>query len=108
MSTISDKSRKAAARAARAYLAGGGFTKTTRRSPSRPHSIEDVARLHNANKPLTAKYVYLLKAGKPLPVEKRKPATGGRPQALTSAEERALIKFIKAQIMNGARIDPYY
>ncbi|KAM5350157.1 hypothetical protein ACJ41O_006662 [Fusarium nematophilum] len=96
MSIISDKSRKAAARAARAYLAGGGFTKTTRRSPSRPHSIEDVARLHNANKPLTAKYVYLLKAGQPLPVEKRKPATGGRPQALTSAEERALIEFIKS------------
>ncbi|KAJ3454459.1 hypothetical protein MRS44_018353 [Fusarium solani] len=96
MTQVSAKSRQAAARAARAYLAGAGFTKTTRRSPSRPYSIEDVARLHNANKPLTVKYLYLLKAGKPLPSEKKRPAKGGRPGALTAAEERALIEFIRS------------
>lgn len=96
ISQLSAKSRNAAARATRAYLAGAGFTKTTRRNSSRPYSIEDLARLHNANKRLTAKYLYLLKTGKPLPVDRKQPAKGGRPGALVAAEECALIEFIRS------------
>ena len=71
-----------------------------------------MAALHNAKLPLTTKCYYLLKADRKLPVDKDSDSSngskarsggletgsrgskGGRPPALTDAEERALIEYI--------------
>ncbi|KAH7124531.1 hypothetical protein EDB81DRAFT_208557 [Dactylonectria macrodidyma] len=89
MGQFSVQSRGAAARAARAYLAGDYVTRTTRRnpSPSRKMTITEIAALHHAETPLTKKYISLIRAGKPLPSDSK----GGQPRALTASEERALI-----------------
>ena len=66
---------------------------TTRANPSPgKYSISDTAALHHANAGLTKKYIYLLKAGKPLPSDSK----GGTPSALTGPEERALVTFIRS------------
>ena len=93
MARISDKSRQAAARAARAYLSGESVTRTTRGKPvPRNMSIAEVAQLHRATLPLTKKYISQLRSGKKLPSPAKK---RGQPPALTVAEERALITFIR-------------
>lgn len=93
MPRFSAKESAAAARAAHAYLSGLSTPPTTRANPSpAKYSISDTAALHHANTSLTKKYIYLLKAGKPLPSNSK----GGTPSALTGPEERALVTFIRS------------
>ncbi|KAJ3453803.1 hypothetical protein MRS44_018435 [Fusarium solani] len=93
MPRFSAKESAAAARAAHAYLSGASTPPTTRANPSPgKYSINDTAALHHANAALTKKYIYLLKAGKPLPSDSK----GGSPSALTGPEERALVTFIRS------------
>lgn len=102
------QSRLAAARAARAYFDDDLIGRTTRAHPER-RSLADMAVLHHAKLPLTKKYYSLLKKGLKLPIDKDcdgrkgskaqseagpRASRGGRPPALTDAEERALIEYI--------------
>ncbi|KAH6980592.1 hypothetical protein BKA56DRAFT_656765 [Ilyonectria sp. MPI-CAGE-AT-0026] len=93
MPQISDKSRQAAARAARAYLIGEAVTWTTRGSPALPRkrTVIAIAVHRHTNASLVKKYISLLRAGKVLPSGWK----GGQPPALTAAEERALVAFIR-------------
>lgn len=93
MPQILDKSRQAAARAARAYLAGEAVTRTTRQSPAMPRkrTVIEIAAHHHTNASLVKKYISLLQTRKALPSDKK----GGQPPALTVAEERALVTFIR-------------
>jgi hypothetical protein len=96
MTSISEKSRKNAAAGARAWLARSSITRSTRHCPA-PASLSqsDIAAQRHANLPLMKRYIYLLKAGKPLPTIKASISKGGRPMALTKAEERALIEYLR-------------
>lgn len=93
MSQDLEKSRQCAARAARAYLSGDYVTRTTRGNavPARKLSILDVAALHHASGPLTKKYIRVLNDGKALPTSNK----GSNPTALTQAEEKALVTYIR-------------
>ncbi|KAH7112628.1 hypothetical protein B0J13DRAFT_657533 [Dactylonectria estremocensis] len=93
MAIISDKSRQAAARAACAYLAGDAVTRTTRGNPALPRKLTviETASHHHTNASLVKKYISLLRAGKVLPSGNK----GGQPPALTAAEERTLVTFIR-------------
>ncbi|KAH6949713.1 hypothetical protein BKA56DRAFT_606857 [Ilyonectria sp. MPI-CAGE-AT-0026] len=64
MPQISDKSRQAAARAARAYLAGEAVTRTTRQNPALPRkrTVIEMAAHHHTNTSLVKKYISLLRA----------------------------------------------
>ena len=99
MIRILEKSRAIGARAARAYLSGESVTWTTRRNPApRSMSIAEVAAIQRAPVPLTKKYIYKLKAGRPLPSTTKR---GGQPPARMIAEERTLIAFIRI-VVNSA------
>ncbi|KAH8661076.1 hypothetical protein BGZ61DRAFT_153674 [Ilyonectria robusta] len=93
MAKISEKSHSAAARAACAYLAGDAVTRTTRRNPTLPRKLTviETASHYHTNTSLVKKYISLLKAGKALPSGNK----GSQPPALTAAEERALVTFIR-------------
>ncbi|GKU14278.1 unnamed protein product, partial [Fusarium langsethiae] len=96
MTQISEKSKKAAQAGAHAWLARSDQPRSTRHNPT-PASLSqsDIAAQHNANLALMKKYIYLLKAGKPLPSIKSSISGGGRPMALSKAEEEALIQYIQ-------------
>lgn len=99
MAKISEKSRSAAARAARAYLAGDAVTRTTRGNPALPRklTVVEIASHHHTNTSLVKKYISLLRAGKFLPSGNK----GGQPPSLTAAEERALVTFIRTVEKNA-------
>lgn len=94
MPQFSAKSSKAAAVAARAYLAEDHVTRTTRGNPTAPRKLTviEVAALHHATEALTKKYIRLLKAGEALPTRNK----GGGHPALTEAEEKALVTYIRS------------
>ncbi|KAL6405619.1 hypothetical protein AUP68_11380 [Ilyonectria robusta] len=100
-----DKSRQAAARAARAYLAGEVVTRTTRQNPAQPRkrTVVKIAAHHHANISLIKKYISLLRARKVLPSGNK----GSQPPALIAAEERALHKTpkVKEVIRAGAELN---
>jgi hypothetical protein len=72
---------------------GASAPPTTRANPTpSQYSITDTAAFHHASPALTKKYIYLLKAGKPLPSNSK----GGTPAALTGPEEKALVTFLRS------------
>lgn len=83
-----------ARRAAKAYVSGKLMTRTTRQNPKPPrqYTIAEAAAKYHAGVSLTKKYVMLLKKGEPLPTDN----AGGTLPALSEAEERALVTFIRS------------
>ncbi|KAM4061417.1 Tc5 transposase DNA-binding domain-containing protein [Hirsutella rhossiliensis] len=89
MSHFQPIQRERAAKAARDYLEGASQTRTARANPPRVLTINELALKHKTNEGLVKKYIGLLRANQALPSGGK----GGRPTALTDAEEKSLVSY---------------